>query len=317
MLRFIPILPTVVNMTKITLGKNELKALCQKALSAATEAGNLISKQGKQQIIVKHKTNSGSLSSKVVTQVDHLSQKIIIEALFSTCQKYDLALLSEEEKDTKERLEKNYYWCIDPLDGTLPFIKSTPGYSVSIALVSRYSTPLIGVIYDPVTQNLYHAIKDGGAFKNKLPWTGSHSPTSDKQTLTLHIDKSFKQHSLYEKTLAEIKKIAEILGYSNIRLISHGGAVMNACWTIENQPACYFKFPRSTNSGGSLWDYAATCCIFNELKMPCSDIKGNPMELNRPDSTYMNHKGILYASDIRLAECIKNMYYTLMPMSPF
>ena len=111
MLRFIPILPTVVNMTKITLGKNELKALCQKALSAATEAGNLISKQGKQQIIVKHKTNSGSLSSKVVTQVDHLSQKIIIEALFSTCQKYDLALLSEEEKDTKERLEKNYYWC--------------------------------------------------------------------------------------------------------------------------------------------------------------------------------------------------------------
>ena len=53
-----------------------------------------------------------------------------------------------------KRLELNYFWCIDPLDGTLPFIEGKVGYAVSIGLVSRDGTPLIGVVCDPYHQTL-------------------------------------------------------------------------------------------------------------------------------------------------------------------
>ena len=52
-------------------------------------------------------------------------------------QKYDFGILTEETPDNGSRLVKDYFWCVDPLDGTLPFTEGTPGYSVSIALVSK------------------------------------------------------------------------------------------------------------------------------------------------------------------------------------
>ena len=70
---------------------------------------------------------------------------------------------------------------------------------------------------------------------------------------------------------------------------------LNACWVLDNTPAIYLKLPKER--GGSVWDYAATTCIFNELNLPAHDIKGLLFELNRKDSTFMNHRGILFASN--------------------
>jgi myo-inositol-1(or 4)-monophosphatase len=111
------------------------------------------------------KNGGASLAAQVVTEVDHLSQDIILKTLHPSCLIYDLALLSEESPDDNQRLQKDYFWCIDPLDGTLPFIESVPGYSVSIALVSREGQSMLGVVYDPVTQTLYHAIQGQGLGK--------------------------------------------------------------------------------------------------------------------------------------------------------
>ena len=52
-------------------------------------------------------------------------------------ERYDLALLTEELEDDGSRHVKDYFWCIDPIDGTLPFTQKKPGYGVSIALVAR------------------------------------------------------------------------------------------------------------------------------------------------------------------------------------
>jgi 3'-phosphoadenosine 5'-phosphosulfate (PAPS) 3'-phosphatase len=83
---------------------------------------------------------------------------------------------------------------------------------------------------------------------------------------------------------------------------------MNACWVLEKQPACYFKFPKPELGGGSLWDFAATACIFQEAGALVSDINGNTLELNRHDSTFMNHQGALYSSHAVLAEKIIKLY---------
>ncbi len=281
---------------------NELFLLSQCAISAAYQAGQLIADYSQRTVAVTTKAGGASLAAQVVTEVDHLSQDIILRILSQTCEMFDLALLSEESPDDHQRLHKDYFWCIDPLDGTLPFIESVPGYSVSIALVSRAGVPLIGVVYDPLSQTLYHALKDFGAWRNNQGLTLVKSPASQQQSLTFITDKSFAQDPLYQTTLPELERIATTLGYSGAKLQLQGGAAMNACQVLSDPAACYFKFPKPQAGGGSIWDYAASACLFQELGALACDIYGAPLQLNPPGSTFMNHCGVLYCTDPALAE---------------
>lgn len=292
------------------LTPEQLNSLCQTAISAAQKAGQLISDYTGRKIRIENKTAGSSLASQVVTEVDLLSQQCILEIIEPTCKNYDLALLTEESADDHSRLEKDYFWCIDPLDGTLPFTEATPGYAVSIALVSKAGIPQIGVVYDPVEEILYHALKGQGAFRNNEPW--SLTTNYNKKPLTFITDRSFVKHSLFETTMTQLKQIASHMGCTELKLIHHGGAAMNAIWLLENAPACYFKYPKLQDGGGSLWDYAATACIFKEIGAMVSDIHGKPLELNREDSTFMNHRGLLYTSAPELANHIKTLYKGLV-----
>lgn len=283
------------------LTADNLNKLCETAISAATRAGQLIAEYADKKVKIDTKAGKDTLAGQVVTEVDHLSQDVILKSLAPTCKTYDLAVLTEESTDSGERLEKDYFWCIDPMDGTLSFINSTPGYAVSIALVARDGTPYIGVVYDPVEQILYHAVKDHGAFKNNAPWQPAATPG---QPLTLTFDHSFTQHPQFNDLLKGLEKIALELNCSGTNIMKSGGAVMNAIRALDNAPGCFLKFPKP--KGGSLWDYAAIACIYHEIGAPASDIHGRPLDLNRPDSTYMNHHGILFAGDKPLAaKCMK------------
>ncbi len=74
------------------------------------------------------------------------------------------------------------------------------------------------------------------------------------------------------------------------------GSVLNAIHVLENGPACMIKLPKKENGGGSLWDFAATACIFQELGLPATNFKGGRLDLNRKDGTFMNQEGIFYAN---------------------
>lgn len=296
------------------LSANDLFLLSQCAISAAYQAGHIIAKHSSQSLAVNTKNAGTSLAAQVVTEVDHLSQEIILQTLLPTCALFDMALLSEESPDDQQRLHKDFFWCIDPLDGTLPFIEQVPGYSVSIALVARDGTLLIGVVYDPLEQTLYSAIKGQGAHRNGRaikPAEPAAPSTADHQTLTFITDKSFAEDPLYQATLDGLKPIAADLGYADSKIQLQGGAAMNACQVLENPHACYVKFPKPQHGGGSVWDYAATSCLFYEIDAQASDIHGKPLKLNPEGSTFMNHCGVLYCADRQLAERITGLYQQL------
>jgi len=285
------------------LSCNDLFVLNQCAVSAAYKAGAIISKYSEVDLVVKNKKAGESEASKVVTEVDLLSQEIILETVFPTLSTFDLGLLSEERIDDSTRFEKDFFWCIDPLDGTLPFIEFVSGFSVSIALVSKSGVPHIGVIYDPTEKTLYNAVVGNGAFRNGDEFILKSSNIS-KEVLTVILDRSFVKHSKFESRLKVLKSIAAECGYKDFKIVSHGGAAMNACWVLENAPALYLKLPKSKEGGGSLWDFAATATIFSELGAWVSDINGNALDLNRKESTFMNHNGVLYSSDSELSKKI-------------
>lgn len=281
----------------------DLHLLSQCAISAAYQAGQLIARHAARDVAVNTKAGGASLAAQVVTEVDHLSQDAILRVLLPTCAHYDLALLSEESPDDRARLAKDYFWCIDPLDGTLPFIEGVPGYSVSIALVACDGTPLIGVVYDPLSQTLYSAVAGQGVWRNQ-----QRLPTvSSSEVLTFVTDKSFADDPLYPATLPELAGIAAELGYARAEFKLQGGAALNACLALQT-PACYFKYPKPQTGGGSIWDYAATACLFREAGAPFSDMRGQPLALNPAGSTYLNHCGVLYCSDGGIAERMLALY---------
>jgi 3'(2'), 5'-bisphosphate nucleotidase/myo-inositol-1(or 4)-monophosphatase len=284
----------------------DLEKLYQQAIYAARTAGTVINAHRHLNIKVQHKAAGNSAASQVVTEVDHKAQAVILDILQPSCTKFDLALVTEESADDGLRQQKEAFWCIDPMDGTLAFINNTHGFSVSIALVAKNGKPLIGVVYDPVEQDLYHAIDGSGAYKNKQL---IHLPGLDRdRPLILYTDFSFESHPWFEKTSTGLKDIAHSLGLKGAAIKYKTGAAMNACNILQEPNSCYFKYPRKGNSGCSIWDFAATACLFNEAGAIASDIFGQPMELNRTGSTYVNHRGSLYAGQQILADEIIALY---------
>ena len=288
------------------LSQKNLYFLSQCAISAALQAGDIIHHYTDKPFSHRLKQGADSLAAKIVTEVDLLAQEKILKSLSQSCQVYDLAILTEESVDDRSRLDKDFFWCIDPLDGTLYYSESEPGYSISIALVSKSGESMLGVIYDPYEEKLYTAIKGQNSLINQIPI--NRMSTGDKDVVTVLCDRHFLQHKVYNEFIDELSHLLAQEGHHSTKILANGGAVKNAMGVLEHSPACYFKFPKEQLGGGCLWDYAASSCFFYEGDAVVTDITGNKLDLNPPGSIYMNHCGIVFASNQKIANSIYQLY---------
>ena len=274
------------------LNNIQLNELCELAKKAALNAGSIIRNADRSKLEVDKKEGGENLASQVVTEIDHQAQNAILDILNPSLKKYDLGLLAEESNDDGSRFSKDYFWCIDPLDGTPAFSRDEDGYSVSIALVRADGKSVIGVVYNPRTDVLYHAILNGGAYKNDETFKVQENGTE----LTLLYDQSFLKIPHYDSEIAKLKKITNELGLKDLKQHHLGGAVMNGISTIELAPAIYYKHPKAEFGGGSIWDFAASSIIQTEAGGYNSNFYGCALDLNRKDSTFMNHAGVFFSS---------------------
>ena len=284
------------------LDQTILQALCGVASSAAIEAGKYIQSQFDVHHKRKHKDGGDSIASQVVTLVDIKAQEIILERLQPSIHQYELGLLTEESEDDGSRMVKECFWCIDPLDGTLPYTEGKSGYAVSIALISKEGDPLIGAVYVPDTAYLYTSTKGTGVQLNQQSFIRKKEP-SHRSNLNLFMDRSFMNEPHADKIVAKVSEHQQ----HEITCNSSFGAVCNALSVMHSNFGCYFKFPKNKKGGGSIWDYAATRLFFEELGLEVSDAKGEELHLNNPTTTFMNEAGILYATDPFLSHFIQSL----------
>jgi fructose-1,6-bisphosphatase/inositol monophosphatase family enzyme len=290
-------------MTEVlNIDENTLIELRDIAVEAALEAGMLIAGYRGKQIEVKWKEGGDNLASQVLTEVDLKCQNLILQKLSASIEKYDLGLLAEEDCDDGSRLTKHAFWCIDPIDGTLPFTEDKSGYAVSIGLVSLEGEALVGVAYDPRDEVLYSAVKGLGAFRNGKPWKLAPHKEKAADSLTWIMDRDQKDHPRQKELIQLILDKSRERGLSGPAFHTEGGAVLNACWTLENHPAVYFKLPKTIQGGGCIWDFAASVCIVKEAGGWVSDYEGKELNLNNKETLYMNREGVLFASSEELAK---------------
>ena len=126
------------------------------AIQSAIEAGAyLLNRFGEDHSpIYKSEFDVGLLADKD-------SEKIILRKILNEFPSHNI--YSEEIGGIKN--QSDFTWYIDPLDGTNNYYAGIPYFGVSIALVKN-SKPIVGVVYNPITDQLFTAIKGGGAFLN-------------------------------------------------------------------------------------------------------------------------------------------------------
>ena len=253
-----------------------MKQLLNTAITAALEAGKAI-------LEIYH---SGEFNVEIkgdnspLTLADTASHNVIMSFLDTT----NIHVLSEEGRDIpyKDRKDWNQLWIVDPIDGTKEFIKRNGEFTVNIALIEN-NIPLMGVVFVPVTGELYFSSKELGAFKvavhledydvdallakaNKLPLQ------REDKTFTIVASRSHMSTET-ENYVQEMRS-----KHGAVNLISKGSS-LKLCMVAEGIADCYPRFAPTME-----WDTAAGQAICEHAGFQVIDWETNETMLyNRKD----------------------------------
>lgn len=129
------------------------------ATELAREAGALLLNYYKTPLQVEQKNEGGD--SEPVTEADRAANELIVGRLRREFP--DDGILAEESPDTEHRLQREFVWLIDPMDGTNSFIARNDDFAVQIGLADR-GVGVVGAVYLPVSGRLYWAARGSGAW---------------------------------------------------------------------------------------------------------------------------------------------------------
>ena len=231
--------------------------------------------EGAGDILVSHLRKSYKTPIKILdkgsqgltTEADLLSEKFVIGRIKELYP--DHLILSEEDAFVKNiknmgPVKDQYMWLIDPLDGTNNFYNKLPFFCVSLALV-KGDVPLVGVVYNPLSGEWFHAIKGEGAyyerelggkkFKTKLK-----AGTQKKEFIESLLSANLTSKRVEKDLLKQFPQVRAMrrLGSAALELSYVAAGMLDAYWEYRLQP----------------WDIAAAGLICQEAGVKISTIEG-------------------------------------------
>jgi len=192
-----------------------------------------------------------------VTEADKKSEEIIKGHIRSQFNNHDI--LAEESLAVRN--DSPFLWIIDPLDGTLNYIHGLPCFAVSIALEIEGELA-VGLIYEPLRENIYSAIKGQGAFKNGKRIHVSHSNTLNTSLVATGFP--FRIKDIIDNYLKVFKEL--FMHATGIR--RGGSACLDLAYTAEGIFGGFFECSLSP------WDMASGVLLVKEAGGEVTDFNG-------------------------------------------
>lgn len=182
-----------------------------------------------------------------VTKADFAAQNYILQELNKH---YPLfGIVSEEQSKDKNKNEiSESYFVVDPLDSTKNFIRGIPFFDVSVALIINGHVT-IGVVYDPIHDQIYSAIKGKGAWCNGTPV----KIITQRELAGADID-----INCTKLPVEQYNAINEFIARKCKKVRYFGNAVLETCWITSG------RLDAVINHYLSIWDIAACGLILEE-----------------------------------------------------
>jgi myo-inositol-1(or 4)-monophosphatase len=248
------------------------------AREAALLAGRLLRDNlgGKRTITFKGDIN-------LVTEMDTRAERVVVETLLRAFP--DHGILAEEEA-TRET-KSPFRWIIDPLDGTTNYAHGYPCFAVSLALESDGEV-IVGVVYDPMRDELFSAGKGQGAHLNGQPLSVS---TVDNLIQSLLATGFPYDRGVSEKN--NLNHFNELLMASQ-EVRRDGSAALDLCSVAAGRFDGFWELKLKP------WDVAAGCLIVREAGGTVSDFRGTRSSIH--DQEIVASNGMIHSQMLKLLQ---------------
>lgn len=225
------------------------------AVRAVKEAGEIIKRYYKKQIKSSFKRDFS-----LVTNVDILVENKIVRLIKENFPSHDI--LSEEKGG---EIGKDYTWIIDPLDGTANYIRNIPFFSTSTALLYKRN-PILGVVFDPINEELYYAEQGKGAFLNNKEIKIGQQRILSKAVILFSRKAGENSIKFY--------RIISLLGRECLTFRVLGSITLSLCYLASGKVDAIFAI------GHSPWDLAAGTLIIKEAGGEVTNFKGEDWQID-------------------------------------
>lgn len=196
-----------------------------------------------------------------VTAADLAADRLLRERLSALFPSY--GWLSEETADSRDRLDLSRVWIVDPIDGTNSFVDGRPEFVISIGLVED-GEPVVGVLFNPVTEELYQAVRGRGADRNGR--AVRVAPRDAEQAGVMCVSRS------------ELRR-GELVAYEQTWRFLPLGSTAYRMAKVADGTAHVFV----TAGGKSEWDVCAAALLVTEAGGEARLFDGGPLRFNQPN----------------------------------
>lgn len=229
-----------------------------------------------------HEEVTKSSSIDIVTETDKAAEAIIVAALQQHFSEHQIV---GEEGGSVGATDADYYWYVDPIDGTTNFASGIPHFCTSIALADAEHRPIVGVIYQPLTDELYTATRGGGAFLN-----GQRIQVSSKGELVQSVLSSgfgYDKHTNPDNNIAQWNAfVTQVRGIRRL-----GSAALDFAYVAAGRLDGYWE------KGLNRWDALAGMLLVQEAGGLVTDYRGGDAPQFDELGRYVASNGALH-SDI-------------------
>lgn len=243
-------------------------------LKAAIEAINL-AKEAILEIYSKDFEVEIKEDNSPVTAADKAADEIIKKYLKNKFPSY--AFLTEESEDDLGRLNNDYVWIVDPIDGTKDFVAKDGGFTTNIALAYKHEV-VVGVVCVPTTGEIYYASKDNGSYylnNGSLEKIHVNDKLTDLTCLISVFHFNDEEKRLIEKHKDRISNVARF------------GSSLKPCRIAHGLAEITYRVSPYTKE----WDTAASQIIVEEAGGLFVEPDGQRLTYNRKD--VYNRKGYI------------------------
>ncbi|MFT4412353.1 inositol monophosphatase family protein [Fredinandcohnia humi] len=247
----------------------------QTAIEWTEQAGEILRAATKEILQVEYKTSAADL----VTNKDKQIEQFFMDRL---SEKYPSHFLLGEEglaKDKQFNPENEIVWIVDPIDGTTNFVHQKRNFAISVGIYEK-GEPRVGIVYDPIAKEMFHAQIGTGAFLNNQLLPNLDEKSLEEANISINqlwlVPNDKVDHTIFTEVIQKARGTRYL-----------GSAALEIAYVACGRLDTYIDFRLSP------WDIAGGMVILQEVQGVMKNLENNSFSVFNPGITIFSNSNVL------------------------